>query len=107
MNGNANGAAIINELPAVLESLKLDENDDLEKSAHNSLFLDNQAAKAAYFEKIRFIGEPTLSKNPTPSIVISGMAGLFLGLFFGIVYLIFARALTKEAESTTERRVTA
>jgi hypothetical protein len=107
MNGNANGAAIINELPAVLESLKLDENDDLEKSAHNSLFLDNQAAKAAYFEKIRFVGEPTLSKNPTPSIVISGMAGLFLGLFFGIVYLIFARALTKEAESTTERRVTA
>ncbi len=86
LNKTTSGEGFMKDLPGVKDALKLDLSDEVEKSVYNSIAIDNLRAQALYFEKMRFIAEPTLPSQRSPSVSMMALLGLMLGILLGCSY---------------------
>lgn len=92
---SSSGETFLRVLPTLRDTLNLNLEDDVEKSVYNSIALDNLNAQAQYFEKMRFIAEPTKSFLRSPSLSLMAIFGLLLGAFLGCGYILISDALKK------------
>ncbi|MGB6054500.1 MAG: hypothetical protein WBG17_04585 [Burkholderiaceae bacterium] len=89
VNRSTSGTAFLQTLPAIREALAIDQSEEAGKSVYNSIVMDELRANALYFEKSRFIAEPTFSSQRSPSPTMVAVVGLMLGLLLGCAYVLF------------------
>lgn len=86
---STSGAAFLKALPAIKDGLELNLADEVEKSVYNSLAIDDINAQSRYVEKIRFVAEPILSSQRSPSPLSAALLGLMLGTLAGCIIVLF------------------
>ncbi|KAF3997321.1 hypothetical protein [Glaciimonas immobilis] len=86
---STSGNAFLAVLPDLKSALKLNMDNEVERSVFNNISIDNLKAYSQYVEKMSFIAAPLIPAQSTPGILKPGLMGLVVGLILGCVLALF------------------
>lgn len=96
LNTSSSGEAFLKALPSVRDSLKLNQEDDIEKSVYNNISITILDAQSLYYNKMRFIGGPSLPAQSNPSMPLSAVVGLILGFLLACTYVLIRHVSSEQ-----------
>ncbi|MBC7490585.1 MAG: hypothetical protein H7240_12060 [Glaciimonas sp.] len=103
---STSGNTFLAMLPTLKNQLKLNMDDEVERTVFNNISIDNLNARSLYIEKKSFIAPPLIPKKSTPGLLKSGLIGLLLGLIAGcgiaLIRYFFAKPSLLQSHSNAE-----
>jgi len=94
LNNSTSGNTFLAALPELKDRLKLNLDDEVERSVSNNIAMENLNARSLYLEKTAFIAPPLLPQKAAPGLPKSGLLGLLLGLILGCIVALLRHWLT-------------
>ena len=95
LNKSTSGSTFLAALPTLKNALKLNQEDEVERSVYNNISIDDLNSHALFVEKTSFIATPFLPQKATPGLLKPGLLGLMLGLFIGSVIALIRYFVSK------------
>lgn len=96
LDTSSSGEAFLKALPSARDALKLNLEDDLEKTVYNNITIAILDAQSLYYNKMRFIGEPTLPEQRNPGMLRLALSSLIVGFFLACTYVSIRHFLSKK-----------
>jgi hypothetical protein len=88
LDKSSSGEEFLKALPAIKDTLKLNQEDDVEMGVYNSIAIENLDAQSRYFDKVRFIATPVLPLQRSPGMLQSALIGLIVGFLLSCIYIL-------------------